>query len=247
MLCVYRGPARTGSEYHGEIAVFVRLHGNAKTGVVAGLTIAPMRNGKVVTYFNARKTGADGCVCGNCQHRSKPAGGNGTCYVGNGSQVGMGLAWLGKTDTLPVETGDDLAAYLRHARRREGAKALRSAVWGDAGALPVDVWQTIETACADSGLPILGYTHASLDGVPHLRASHVASIDGDACAWSSLASAPAPGSLLALQASSVATSSAAAIALPAAVWAMRRNGGRSVSGATIPLARLPPSVSASFA
>jgi hypothetical protein len=181
MLCVYRGPARAGSEYHGDIAAFVRLHGNTKVGIVAGLTIAPMRDGKVVTYWDARRTGADACVCGNCPHRSKPAGGNGTCYVGNGSQVGMGLAWLGKTDALPVESGAELATYLRHARKREGVKAFRSAVWGDAGALPVDVWQAIETACADAGLPVLGYTHAQLDGVPHLLASHVASIDGEAC------------------------------------------------------------------
>lgn len=182
MLCVYRGPARAGSEYTGEIAAFVRDHGNAKTGVVAGLTIAPMRDGKVVPYWEARKTGSDAGVCGNCDHRSKAAGGNGTCYVGNGSQVGMGLAWLGKTDALPVESGDDLATYLRHLRRRQGARAFRSAIWGDAGALPADVWQTIEAAVTDAGLPVLGYTHAQLDGVPHLRASHVASLDGDACA-----------------------------------------------------------------
>lgn len=180
-LCVYRGPARAGSEYRSDVAAFVRVHGNDKTGHVVGLTVAPVVGGQVVDYWTARKTGQDGIVCGNCAHRSKPAGGNGSCYVGNGSQVGMGLAWLAKTDALPVEDGAELVAFLRHARKREGARAFRSAIWGDAGALPVAVWQTIEQACADAGLPILGYTHAELSGVPHLRASHVASIDGDAC------------------------------------------------------------------
>jgi hypothetical protein len=179
MLCVYRGPARAGSEYVGDIAVYVAEHGNDKTGKVAGLIVAPVVAGKVVGYWQARKTGADRCVCGNCQHRSKASGGNGTCYVGNGSQVGMGLdARLRKADALTPEPAD-LAGYLR-TLRRGGASALRSAVWGDAGALPVDVWQTIESAATDARLPVLGYTHAALDGVPHLRASHVASVDGEA-------------------------------------------------------------------
>ena len=117
-------------------------------------------------------------VCGGCAHRSKAAGGNGTCYVGNGSQVGMGLQWLARGDQVPFDS--DVRAYLRASRRR-GTVALRSAIWGDAGALPVDVWQTVAQACADVGLAVLGYTHADLAGVDHLRATHVASIDGDAC------------------------------------------------------------------
>jgi len=180
-VCVYRGPARAGSEYRGDVAAFVRVHGNDKVGHVVGLTVAPVVRGKVVDYWTARKTGCDSIVCGNCPHRSKASGGNGSCYVGNGSQVGMGLQWLTRTADLPVEDGAELAAFMRHARKREGARAFRSAVWGDAGALPVDVWQTIERACDDAGLPVLGYTHADLAGVPHLRATHVASIDGEAC------------------------------------------------------------------
>ena len=176
-VCIYRGPARSGSEYHGEVAAYLTAsHDNTKTGGVVGLVVAPAGVG----FWQAVKSGLDARVCGTCSHRSKPAGGDGSCYVRNGSQVGMGLKWLDRADTLPVLDDGDLAPWLRLARRR-GARALRSAIWGDAGALPVEVWTALESACTDAKLDVLGYTHAHLDGVPHLRRTHVASIDGEAC------------------------------------------------------------------
>lgn len=158
-LCVYDGPSRfTGRP----IRAYLHEH-ESKTGPVVGLTVAPAH---VRTYWEARKTGCDVDVCGTCPHRSKASGGNGTCYVGNGSQVGMGLGHLlGTGHTLPVASDRDVRSVLR-------GKTLRSAVWGDAGALPIEAWDRIESAASD----VLGYTHAWTTS-PHLQRSHCASVD----------------------------------------------------------------------
>lgn len=164
-VCIYNGP----SYYNGEpIRAYLVAHHNGKTGAVAGLVVAPVGQ----TYYEARRSGRDSAVCGGCKARSKASGGDGSCYVGNGSQVGMGLAWLAKAGDLPV----DWSA----AQRLIGMLGtLRSAVWGDAAALPADVWAMIEALARGVGAPILGYTHG-WRVARHLIGSHMASVDSAA-------------------------------------------------------------------
>lgn len=163
---VYAGPSR----YNGEpIRAYIYAQtGNSKTGMIAGLVVVPEGMG----YWTARKTGGDAAVCGGCRMRSKASGGDGTCYVGNGSQVGMGLKWL--------ELAGELAVDLAGAARLIGMfGVLRSAVWGDAAALPESVWAAIEAISRGQGVPILGYTHGWRTS-RHLVGSHMASVDSAA-------------------------------------------------------------------
>lgn len=163
--CIYSGP----SCYNGEpIRAYLVAHRNGKTGMACGLVITPAGQ----TYWEARRIGADTAVCGGCKARSKASGGDGSCYVGNGSRIGMSLAWLAKVDDLPVDwkTAGRLLCMLGR---------LRSAVWGDAAALPQDVWATLEALARGIGAPILGYTHGWRIA-RHLIGSHMASVDSAA-------------------------------------------------------------------
>jgi hypothetical protein len=166
--CIYDGP----SAYNGSrIRAYIYAQtGNGKTGRIAGLVVVPVRDdGTIPTYFEARREGLDIGVCGSCDMRSKASGGSGLCYVGNGSQVGMGLQWIARAGDLPI-------ADWRDVRRLIGFVGLfRSAVWGDAAALPVDTWATIEAICRGQGVDILGYTHG-WRVARHLVGSHMASV-----------------------------------------------------------------------
>lgn len=164
-IATWRGP----SEYDGtSITAYLAEHENTKTGPVMGLIVAPSTG----SYWQHRKEGTDSAVCGKC-----PLSIDKTCYVGNGSNVGMGVqTTLKKLEGAPIYTAS-LANWLRGTGRR----VLRSAVWGDAAALPKLAWLRIENAARSAGMDILGYTHGHLtlgyDRIEHLRSTHVVSAD----------------------------------------------------------------------
>lgn len=165
-IVLWRGP----STYDGtSITAYLAEHGNTKTGPVIGLIVAPSKG----SYWQHRRSGSDYSVCGACEFRV-----NRTCYVGNGSNVGMGVnTTLVALEGAPVHDGP-LVAWLRST----GLRTLRSAVWGDAAALPPKVWQALEHACTLAGLDVLGYTHGhrtlSSSDLEHLRSTHVQSLEG---------------------------------------------------------------------
>lgn len=163
---VYRGPSRYGAE---RIVAFVAPHAASKIGAgVLGLTIAPesLWTQHSHNWFGVIREGSDKFVCGPCPRRSRAAGGNGSCYT-HTSGNGFGISRLSR---LVREATDQ---ELRDLGGR--FQVLRSAVWGDAAALPVRAWERLHDLL---GLPVLGYTHdwrsASTE---HLQATHMASCD----------------------------------------------------------------------
>ena len=160
------------SRYGGKIDVYLAEHGNGKTGRVAGLIVMPA--GTIDVRANLRQ-GNDRANCGRCPMRSTASGGNGSCYVPH-SMIANGVGGLlANRGVLPVASDDQIRAMLADYR------ILRSAIYGDAAALPVSLWQTIETACKAVGLPIVGYTHGASGGVDiaHLTGTHQVSVDGE--------------------------------------------------------------------
>lgn len=180
---IYVGPSR----YDGTAirAYVYASRGNSKTGKVAGLVIVP--NG-AADFFTMLRLGLDSANCGKCPFRSVAAGGDGGCYTHAGTTpVALsGLMRSGLTLDVVPDVQAAVAAFLTYSRGGLRFAALRSAVYGGAAALPVDVWQSIEAACVSLGLPILGYTHGhtvlGLRGVDHLRGSHVLSVDASTSA-----------------------------------------------------------------
>lgn len=173
MICIHEGP----SEFDGtKIRAYLYAHENSKTNTSVGLTIAPA---DAVNYFDVRRSGGDVAVCGSCPARAPSSGGDGSCYVGNGSRIGLSLrGMLAKGINLPVDgTVEDIRYLLKHLRIEQ----LRSSVWGDAAALPPDVWGNVEEAAKMRDVAILGYTHGwtslGFDRIVHLRATHVASVE----------------------------------------------------------------------
>jgi len=177
-ILLYVGPSR----YDGTtIRVYLYAsRGNSKTGKVAGLVIVP---DGVADFFSILRLGLDGSNCGACPFRGLASGGKGGCYTHAGTTpVALsGLIRSGLALDAVTDVGTAVTDFLQYRRGGLRFAALRSAVYGDAAALPVDVWQAIEAACLSLGLPILGYTHGhtalGLRGVDHLRGSHVLSID----------------------------------------------------------------------
>jgi len=176
---LYSGPSR----YNGD-AIRCYLYssrGNTKTGKVAGLVI--VADG--LDDFHAMlRLGRDLASCGQCKFRSVAAGGDGTCYTHFGTTP-VALSGLMRSGLVLDPVPDIRSAVVEFLTYRKTGSprydALRSAVYGDAAAIPVHVWQDIAAACAMVGVPVLGYTHGAdalgFDGVEHLRGSHMLSVD----------------------------------------------------------------------
>lgn len=156
------------SRYDGQpVDAYLSEHANDKTGRVVGLIVMPggMRN-----VFDVFKSPAQASGCGDCPKRGKASGGDQTCYVVNGSNIARGVGGLLKgRGVLPVATDAQIAKLVRGA-------TVRTAVFGDAAALPVDVWARLSAIFAAHAYQVLGYTHGhtgrGLAFVDHLRETH---------------------------------------------------------------------------
>lgn len=130
---------------------------NAKTGGLLQTWILRQD----VHPVEARRTGADASICGECRHRSLRAGGQGTCYV----NVGFAPAGIWK--------GYRRGIYPRRDPRGLAAgRAVRLGAYGDPGAVPVEVWR--ELVVGATGWT--GYTHQWRQ-VPALAPMCMASVD----------------------------------------------------------------------
>jgi hypothetical protein len=82
-------------------------------------------------------------------------------------------------DAYPDRSGwsaQQLANWLHGAAWMKGAKAIRSAGYGDVGALPPEVWAKLDEARKLAGLGVRGYTHQWRDpNLQHLKLTHMAS------------------------------------------------------------------------
>ena len=123
--------------------------GNIKTGDAIQVSI--MRQD--MNPMDAWKQGLDGAVCPDaCIHRSKPRGGDGTCYV---NKARLADAWAGAVRRL--QHGQPMATTehpgVMGGRMFAGA-VVRFGMEGDPSAVPLHVWQ----AMAKHAKRWMGYT-----------------------------------------------------------------------------------------
>lgn len=162
---LYQGPGRFG----GEIVVFATTRSNAKVGGSAGLVIHDAHLPPAITsrpgaeWFAQHKATSKHLrvACGGCQ-----LGARNVCFVQSNVQ--------NASQPAAARRDPEDARFVRAAVGRNG---IRSAVAGDAGALPEQAWQKVEAVLRDWECEKwLAYTHAWRDA-HWLRDTHVASVD----------------------------------------------------------------------
>jgi len=152
---VWAGPSRLNGEAVMVVATRVREPSdNGKTGDAIQLAIMAQAHSPMEAWTR----GLDGAVCPDaCGHKSKPRGGQGTCYVNksrlqaaweaairyleaHGTPMPIGSGWQIDPSHLP-------AGFFRDAIMRFGME-------GDPSAVPLSVWQGL----ASEAKRHLGYT-----------------------------------------------------------------------------------------
>lgn len=190
-LVLYDGPSQMPGPGFGEpiIALLTEGSGNSKTSNMPTLWVLP----KDVNVWEAIRTGADASVCGDCPQRKTapqpedlpppPKKGKAKrkvplCYTyarvlraAGGMQKAFHKGNMLDGTTFSVR---QVAHYLECSARYGGAKAVRSAAYGDAAALPPAIWQKLDDARRQVGLGVRGYTH-QWRWAEHLRVTHMAS------------------------------------------------------------------------
>lgn len=173
-LLIYRGPSAMPGHAGKPIVAWLKGYEAEKVGPgCLGLTVAPLallaEHGG--NYSALMRAGGDPAVCGDCPMRSPASGGNGKCYVRHGRvNMGIGGTAIKNKDLLLNGPVVDVA---RVRSLKHWFTFLRSAVWGDAAALPPYVWARL---VVDVDLPVIGYTH-QWRWATHLQATHMASVD----------------------------------------------------------------------
>lgn len=177
LIVIYRGPSRFKE---GNIVAYLHPYAASKVGKhVLGLTVVPLNifrpaeNGDygAADFYSMLNAHDDGPACGDCPRRPN---GKKNCYVPN-SRQGYGLTTVANNNRQALLLGQPRMPTLEELKKGKYT-LLRSAVWGDAGALPAHVWLELEENVRAGGLDIVGYTHAWA-AAPHLRMSHMASCD----------------------------------------------------------------------
>lgn len=152
---IWTGP----SAYTGrEVRAAVKAHANDKVGHCLGLWVLPAHTRPLDGVRNRD----DRDQCGDCTHAAHT---NKTCYTHASTRI----LW-----NAPAGTGGTLWQTLAGVSRV--ATHLRSAVYGDIGALPVDAVDVVRQLRAQLNLLPLGYTHA-WSTRPDLADDHMASVD----------------------------------------------------------------------
>lgn len=153
---IWEGP----SAYTGRpVRAVLKGHANDKVGNCLGLWILPAHTHPLGAVRNR----ADRDVCGGCVHSSEA--GAKTCYTHANTRILM---------SAPTGIGGTLWQTLAGVSRQ--VSHLRSAVYGDIGALPAAAVDAVRQVRADLALRPLGYTHA-WSTRPDLAADHMASVD----------------------------------------------------------------------
>lgn len=139
--------------------------GNSKTGNM--IQIAVMLED--IDPVDAIRAGLDPAVCGDCIHRGKASGGEGTCYthadiLRGWAQTSLWRAYKrGKSINLPF----DLDVFR--------GQLVRFGSYGDPAAVPLRIWRLIHSVAKE----VTSYTHAWRYADPGYGEFSMASIDGD--------------------------------------------------------------------
>lgn len=173
-ILLYKGPSRfDGSPI---AAVLTDSSSNRKTGSMPTLWIIRTD----VAPNEAANQGLDSAVCGDCP--SRKGGSDPRCYT-HSSMLAKAVSSIYRTvqrGGYPDCSGwsaQQLAHWLHGAAWVKGAKAVRSAGYGDVAALPPEVWNKLDDARKLAGLGVRGYTHQWRDPeLQHLRLTHMASV-----------------------------------------------------------------------
>ena len=147
------------SRYTGRpVRAVVKGHVNDKVGKCLGLWVVPAHT----HAMDSVRTRDDRDQCGDCTHAAH----NGkTCYTHASTRI----LW-----NAPKGTGGTLWQTLGGVSRQ--VSHLRSAVYGDIGALPAEAVQAVRELRGNLNMRPLGYTHA-WSTRPDLAADHMASVD----------------------------------------------------------------------
>lgn len=153
---LYTGASLFGGEIQALVA---EATGNAKTGPALTLWVLPATADGEKPWDVIKRDGSVS-TCGDCPQQF------GGCYTHAGSSQTLtcGAASLVKA------RGRDLEKPTRKVKRA------RSAAFGDAAALPLDVLQSWRDMRTQFGLAPLGYTHAWRRR-PDLQIDHMASVE----------------------------------------------------------------------
>jgi hypothetical protein len=162
-LVVWEGESRLdGSPVVLIVTGLKRASSNRKTGAVLQSYILRQD----VAPLETIRFGLDGAICGDCCHRSRAGGGDGSCYVNVGQGPRSVYACYergGYGEASPDETAETIAA---------SGLGLRLGSYGDPAAVPLSVWlPLIESASWRTG-----YTHA-WRRFPEFRPYVMASVD----------------------------------------------------------------------
>jgi hypothetical protein len=135
--------------------------GNVKTGDM--IQIAILIDG--ITPTESLKLGADLAVCGSCPFKSKPAGGDGSCYTHKNLRRGFAQNGTYKSHKATGSVAFDVSRF--------AGQRVRFGSYGDPAAVPVEVWQAI-VAVAEG---VTSYTHQWRTARPEFAEFCMASVD----------------------------------------------------------------------
>lgn len=153
---LYNGESLFGGQIQALVA---EATGNAKTGPALTLWVLPATADGEKPWDVIKRDGSVS-TCGDCPQQF------GGCYTHAGSSQTLTCG----AASLVKGRGQALKSPSRKVRRA------RSAAFGDAAALPLDVLQSWRDMRAQFGLAPLGYTHAWRTR-PDLQADHMASVE----------------------------------------------------------------------
>jgi hypothetical protein len=147
-LILWEGASKLDGAPIVAIATGLRKSANKKTGSMIQTWIL-----RADTHPSAaRRDGDDVSVCGNCPHRSKRAGGRGTCYV-NTSQAPAAVWKAYRRGAYPTFN------HQQHAHLFVG-RALRIGSYGESTAVPASAWRPLLKLAKRH----TGYTHTWRNG-----------------------------------------------------------------------------------
>ena len=142
-----------------------RKSSNRKTGAMVQSYILR----RDVAPLEAIRIGLDGAICGDCRHKSRAGGGDGSCYVNIGQGPRAVYACYergGYPELEPAECAEAIKAR---------GLGLRLGSYGDPAAVPLAVWLPL----VESATWRTGYTH-QWRSYPEFRPYVMASVDSPA-------------------------------------------------------------------